>query len=308
MLNKYHSGTWLIALAAIMWSFDAPFRLFLTEELSATSIVLLEHTIVSIVVVLTLFPYLKEVRQLDRRGWLALLFVAWGGSAVATILFTQSFAYVSPSVAILLQKLQPIFAILLAVTVLRERLAKRFWVWALVAILGAYFVSFPNGWPGGGLQTNMIGVALAVGAAFLWGGSTVFGRYLLRSISFKAMTAFRFLFAFLFLFGLQASRGALVEVSLAGSEVWLYAASTGLVAGFISLFIYYRGLRTTPASVATIAELVFPVAAVAVNWFWLEESLQLMQILGGVVVLGAITRLSWLNAQMVESTQTVLVS
>ncbi len=69
-----------------------------------------------------------------------------------------------------------------------------------------------------------------------------------------------------------------------------------MASGVVSLFIYYRGLKDTKASVATLAELGFPMAAVLVNWIFITGS-QLFwpQLLGMVVLLFAVYKLSGVN-------------
>ena len=100
-MNNYRTGPWLVALAAFLWAIDAPFRKYLTADLSSTTIVFMEHILIVIIVLVGLRPYLKEFKKLNWRGWLAIAFIGFGGSALATVLFTQSFHYVNPSVAIL---------------------------------------------------------------------------------------------------------------------------------------------------------------------------------------------------------------
>jgi drug/metabolite transporter (DMT)-like permease len=143
-MNPKLFGPWLVTIAAIMWSLDAPFRKYLTGELPSTVIVLMEHLIIAVLVLIFLGRYLKELKNLNRKDWLALIFVGFGGSALATVMFTQSFHYVNPSVAILLQKIQPLVAILLAVVIMKEKISPKFWVWAALAIFGAYLISFPT--------------------------------------------------------------------------------------------------------------------------------------------------------------------
>lgn len=296
-MNPYKSGPWLVVAAALLWAVDAPFRKYLTADLSSTAIVLMEHLVIAALVFIFLWKYLGELRNLSVKEWLAVVFIAFGGSALATVFFTQSFHYVNPSVAILLQKVQPFIAILLAVIVLREKLTSRFWLWAAIGIFGAYLITFPELNPGKlGLSGSTLGVIFALLAAFLWGGSTVFGRLVLRKVSFQAMTAVRFLGALVFLLGLNVYYRTLGEVSAATGKDWLFVLIIAALAGFISLFIYYKGLRHTKASIATIGELAFPFAAVIVNWIFLDVKLDIMQIFGGLVLLLAVTRLSLVNA------------
>lgn len=296
-MNKYLAGPYLVAFAAILWAIDAPFRKYLTADLSSTTIVFMEHILIMLIVVAGFWPHLKKVVSLTTKEWWAVVFIGFGGSALATILFTQSFHYLNPSVAILLQKFQPLMAILLAAVVLREKLTKYFWLWALVAIVGAYLVSFPEVYLGGmSFSGGGLGIVLALLAAFFWGGSTVFGRYVLQNVSFQTMTAIRFVSAFLFLFIIELVSGKLPEVAAASFKDWLFVFVTAIVAGFVSLFIYYKGLSTTRASIATLAELAFPFAAVIVNWIFLDATLSPIQLAGGVILIFAITRLSLVNA------------
>lgn len=297
-MNQYKLGPWLVALAAILWAVDAPFRKFLTQDLSSTTIVFMEHLVITALVLIFFKRYFSEFRHLTWREWLAVIFIAFGGSALATVFFTQSFHYINPSVAILLQKTQPFIAILLAAVLLREKLSPRFWLWAGVGILGAYLLSFPELRVSGlEFSGGVAGIVLALSAAFLWGGSTVMGRLVLRKLSYPAMTALRFVGALLFLFLLELYFRSLGEIGRASGKDWLYVAIIAVLAGFVSLFIYYRGLRDTRASIATIAELAFPFAAVAVNWIFLDASLEWGQIAGSVILVLAVTRLSLQNSQ-----------
>lgn len=296
-MNQYRTGPWLVVVAALLWAVDAPFRKFLTGDLTSSVIVLMEHITIAVLVFLFLGRYLPELKNLSWKEWLAVLFIGFGGSALATVFFTQSFHYVNPSVSILLQKVQPFIAILLAGVVLKERLSRNFWLWAIVGVFGAYLITFPElKVTGLSLSGGAWGVVLALLAAFFWGGSTVFGRLVLRKISFQAMTAIRFLSALVFLFLLNVYYRTLGQLSSASAKDWLFVFIIAILAGFISLFIYYRGLKFTKASVATIAELAFPFSAVIVNWIFLDAKLEMGQIIGGLILLLAVMGLGRLNA------------
>lgn len=295
------TGPFLVLLAAMMWATDAPFRVHLTAELSSTLIVLAEHFVDVLFVLPLIAVGWREFAQLSWKEWAAILAIAIGGSALASIAFTQSFHYVNPSVAILLQKLQPLIAISLAALVLREHLTKRFWLWAFVALSGAYVISFPELrpqlFPGEEFNPTTMGVALALLAAFLWGASTVFGRFVLRTLDFKLMTALRFVFAFLFLLVLAGVQGTYAEVATITTTDIFFIGVIAVVSGVVSLFIYYRGLRATKASIATLAELGFPMAAVVVNWLFLDAALTPAQLGGMAVLLFAVWQLSTENVR-----------
>ena len=289
-------GPWFVAFAALLWAGDAPFRKFLTQDLTSTTIVFMEHIVIAPFALALLIGRWKEILKFSWKEWLSVVFIALGGSALATILFTQSFHYVNPSVSILLQKVQPFIAIALAALLLKEKMTKRFWLWALVGIFGAYLITFPE-LKVSGLQFagGTLGILAALGAAFFWAGSTVLGRLVLKKASFQLMTGLRFLGALFFLFLIALYYGRLDEVGQAGATDWWFVAIIALIAGLISLFIYYRGLKHTSASIATIAELAFPFSAVIINWIFLDAPLSFGQIVGGVVLRAALVGLSRVN-------------
>ena len=57
-VNNYKLGPWLVVIAALLWAVDAPFRKFLTGNLSSTAIVLMEHLVIAVLVLVFLFKYL----------------------------------------------------------------------------------------------------------------------------------------------------------------------------------------------------------------------------------------------------------
>jgi len=72
----------------------------------------------------------------------------------------------------------------------------------------------------------------------------------------------------------------------------IIALSTGMVA----LWIYYRGLKTTKASVSTILELIFPLTAVTIDIFLYHSVLKPSQYLAAAILLFAVFKISKLNS------------
>lgn len=266
-------GPALVFLAAALWATDAPFRTHLTQDLASNFIVLGEHIVSCLIAVPILLFNWANLKQISLREWGAILFIGICGSALAAVAFTESFHYVNPSVSIVLQKIQPLIAIALAAWLLGEVLHKNFWLWTAIALFGAYLVSFPNLVPqtyaGEVFNPNLIGAALALTAAALWGASTVFGKYVLRTAAFQTLTSLRFVVGLLFLILLNAAQGTFPAPGVVTGTDVLFLVIVALTSGVFSLFLYYYGLQFTRASIATIAELGFPLAAVFVNAYFI---------------------------------------
>ncbi len=280
----------------MLWATDAPFLLYLTHTLSSNFIVLGEHFIDVLIILPILFLNFSEMKKLSLKEWISIIIIAVGGSALASVAYTEAFHYINPSVAILLQKLQPVITIFLAGLILKEKKTSIFWVWAIIALIGAYLISFPNLIPktysGEQFNLNTIGISLALIAVVLWGASTVLGKFVLNKVNFKVMTGLRFLIAFVFLLLLNWQQKSFPDFSKLPATDYLFILIIAITSGVVSLLIYYKGLENCSASVATLAELGFPVAAVIINWIFLGSVLVPMQLVGMTILLFAIFRLS----------------
>ena len=217
--------------------------------------------------VLLTLPFLAgALAAVVRLGWryvLAAVVIGAGSSAVATILFTQAFVdghdFVTP---VVLQKVQPVIAVVCAGIVLGERPRRRFAFYFVPALVGAWLmgVTHPFHPAVHGLRPTFY----ALGAAGLWALGTVLGRYLARDMRFEHVATLRFLF------GLAGSAVALYVLGppgFASRHDTFWIAVLAVVTGFLALGLYYYGLQRTPAVAATLAELAFPVSATLVLYF-----------------------------------------
>ena len=296
--NGGYVSVLLVAAGAAMWGTDGILRVPLLEVASPSQIVLLEHLVLLLYSVPAVVLGWRFFRGLGVAQWISLLVIGWGGSALATLLFTQAFAVGNPTVVILLQKTQPLFAIVLAAILLRERLGWAYWPCFAVAMVGAYLISFGNLDPFAALgSAELLAAALALGAALLWGSSTVLGRLVLKDMPFHALTGARLLLAAPLLAGIVVIQGAVGGLGAAFTSEPGRVILLALIPGLLGLLLYYRGLTGTRASYATLAELAFPATAVVLNWTFLGVGVSSNQVLGFVLLWGAVFVLGYLNAK-----------
>lgn len=289
--SKY--GFWLVVLGAALWGVDPLFRVMLLEHLTSSQIVLLEHIIISLVAIPVIW---KNRQELMRVGWRqvgALLFISWGGSAIATILFTMGLSNGNLNAVLLLQKLQPLFAIILASLLLKEKLPRHFGILMIIALAGTYLLTFGFTFPIGHWSDFVqVGSLLSLGAAALWGGSTVMGRMMVGQMKVETVTSLRFVLALPLLTLITLNEGAGWNMPAFGTAAFagvsLNLIGQALLPGLLSLLVYYKGLMTTKASVATLAELSFPMAGVLINWVVFHEVITWTQILGFMLIWGVL--------------------
>ncbi|MNM71707.1 putative inner membrane transporter yiJE [compost metagenome] len=286
--GRSKTGFWLVVLGAALWGVDPLFRIILLKSMTSAQIVLLEHVIIALCVGPTLWKNRRELLGVKWKQIGALLFISWGGSALATIFFTNALASGNVNAVLLLQKLQPLFAIIMARFILKERLPRNFSLLFLIALGGTYLLTFGFNIPlGHWNEFVQIGSLLSLGAAALWGGSTVMGRMMVGQMKYETVTSLRFILALPLLMAFTWNEGAAWTLPTEAGPLSLLSINLlaqALLPGLLSLLVYYKGLTTTKASVATLAELSFPMVGVLVNWIVLGEIVTTAQICGFILI------------------------
>jgi drug/metabolite transporter, DME family len=292
-----------VAIAAVMWASDTYFRAQLIPplgKLTASQIVVVEDALIALFLSVFLVRGWAEMRRLSGRGWLAITLIGIGPQAVATVLFTASFSYHHFAETFVLQQTQPVIAIILAWIILGERRRAWFWPVAGAAIVGVYLVVFaPNlTAPLSDLSHGRLEAGLfALGAAALWASGTVLGRFVLGTLSFQTTTALRFWIALPVLVVILIGQNGSAALSHYQASYILPFLGIALIPGLLALLLYYRALQSTPATLATIAEMAYPVAATFIASapppYGFSQPLYPGQAIGTVILIAVIVTLNW---------------
>ena len=285
-------GPLFVVIAALLWSVDGLLRISL-YSLPPAVVVFYEHFLGAVVLLIFFFTWVKDLKKMTRKEWIAIAIVGLFSGALGTILYTaalQKINYTSYSVVVLLQQqLQPIWAISTAALLLKEKITKKFILWALAALFAAYFITFPN------LHVNFATGAgtitagtFALLAGLMWGSSTAISKYVLNKVNFVTGTVLRFFFAPIFSLFFIIPQGNLPAMFHVNTTQWLTLLLITFSTGMVALLFYYYGLKKTPARITTLCELVWPASAIFIDYFLFHKALTLTQWLGVAILLVAI--------------------
>jgi drug/metabolite transporter (DMT)-like permease len=286
----------LVIIAASLWAVDGIVLRPSLYSLPVPLVVLIESSIVAVLLTPFFINKFSSLKHLKRKDWLAFLGVALLGGAIGTMAITKALFYVNfvnLSVVILLQKLQPVFAISLATIFLKEKLPKEFFLWSALAIVGAYFMTFglsaPNFSTG---DKTTIAALFALLAAFSFSSSTVLSKRALRNVDFGMGTYLRFLFASIIMMIIAATTGDILSAAEVSTKQIIIFLIIAFTTGGAAIFLYYYGLKKISASVASICELAFPLTAVVLEYFVHGNILSPIQWIGAAVLLISILKVS----------------
>jgi len=296
-------GAAIIGLSATMWGFDGIVLTPRLSNLNVPFVVFTLHLIPFLLMSPFLFKRFPLLKTLNKPEVFSLFMVALFGGSIGTMAIVKALFLVnfqSLSIVVLLQKLQPVFAITLAALFLKEKLRRNFIVWAIIALLAGYFLTFGLHLPQFQKDQNTIYASLfAVLAAFSFGSSTVFSKKILGKLDFITATFFRY--------GLTSTLMFLVVLSFGQlSEFQNITANNAMIIGIISattgsgaIFLYYYGLKKVKAIIATIMELFFPMSAVIFDYFINDHILSPIQWISAAVMIFAIINLNTDNTKAI---------
>lgn len=299
------TGTIAISISAMLWGLDGVIltpRLF---NLDVFYVVFILHVIPFIIMNFFFYKEYSKIKIFNRADYFTLLLISIFGGAIGTLSIVKALFLVNfeqLTVVILLQKLQPVFAISLAAFFLKEKLKRNFLWWAAVAIISGYFMTFGLRLPNFSTSSNTIYAALlALLAAFSFGSSTVFSKKILEKYDFKTATFYRYGFTSLFMLFILLVGGKFSQFYLTTTENWVYFFIIAITTGSGAIFLYYYGLTRVKAIIATICELFFPMTAVILDYFVNGTILSTTQWISAVIMIFAIISL---NAKNTKDTAT----
>jgi drug/metabolite transporter (DMT)-like permease len=294
-------GYLVVVAAALMWAVSGTSSKFLFNQgITPVQVVQLRVTFSAAFLFLILLGARRSLLEISLRDipYFALL----GISGMAMISFTYFYAIskINVAVAILLEYLAPVFIAVFYAFTAPEKLTRTTLVALTLSVfgcylaVGAYNVNF--------LALNWRGVLAGVlsGLAYAW--YTIYGERGMRRYDPWTVVFYSFLFASFF-WNLAAPFGAF-RVSYTAVQ-WFWIAYIVVFGTAVPFGLYTMGISLIRSTRASVTATLEPIAAAFAAWIFLGEFLDLLQILGGVLVIASIIILQ-LKREYDQSTSSII--
>lgn len=197
----------------------------------------------------------------------ALLFVAayrLPGGVAATVIATQ-----------------PLVVVILSGPLLHVRHTPLAWGAAISGVAGVGLLVL-----GPSARLDTIGIIAAISGALCVALGTVLTKRWLSPLPVAAFTAWQLVFGGIFLVPLallfEEPVAVLTQSNIAG---YLYL---GIIGTGLTYALWFRGIRRLSASAVSLLGLLSPIVATLLGYLLLQQSLTIMQVIGGLLVLGSI--------------------
>ncbi len=194
----------------------------------------------------------------------------------------------SASTAAVIFSMNPVFTVLIASLVLRERLGALGWLGVSLGLLGAFTAITGFRFSGIFARGDFPGSILVLASAATWSVYTVYGkryseRYGSLVLSFLTMAVGSTLLAVLL-----TVQGGWREMAGYNPRAWAWLVYLGVVTVGLGYILYFEGMRRVPASRGASLFYLKPVLALIIAHFTLGEPVTYAMLLASVMVASGI--------------------
>ncbi|MCC3357029.1 DMT family transporter [Bacillus sp. REN16] len=190
----------------------------------------------------------------------------------------------SISVAAILLYTAPAFVTIFARLLFKEKLTIRKMLALAVTIVGCAFVVgvFPK-FSG---TISLFGLVVGIGSGFFYALYSIFGKFALEKYDSLTVTVYTFIFAAVAVTpfsGIWSALNLFTDI-----KSWLYIIGLGFLSTMLAFILYTKGLQYVESSRASIIATIEPVVAAIIGFFVFQETLQMWQYVGIMMVIAAV--------------------
>lgn len=242
----YNKGMSLVFLTAIISGFSIFINKYSVAVVNPYIFVFLKNIVVTVMLscLILAFTDWKLFFALKKKQWLQLIFVGLIGGSVPFLLFFKGLALTSAAQGAFIHKTMFIYAAILAVVFLKEKINKQFLIGALFLLVGSVLSlkTLPTAFGRGDLFIFL--------ATLLWAIENSISKYILKELPSKIVAWGRMFFGSIFIFVYIVSTSQVHLLGNLGWEqiIWTLVTSA-LLFGYV--LTWYSGLKQVSLSKAT---------------------------------------------------------
>ncbi|MFD7439389.1 DMT family transporter [Streptomyces sp. NPDC059861] len=280
-MNAYSRPRSFLALAGVvvLWASAFPAIRVGVDDLGVAALSFLRLAIAA--VVLAAFAPFLGVRRPRRRDLPLIVLAGATGMTAYQVLLNWGEVHVSAGTASMLIAVAPVFSVLLGRSFLSEPVTRSVLIGSGVALGGSVTVAL-----GGGSAGFSAGALVVLAAAVVQGVYHVVSKPLLRHYSGMEVATYAMVAGTVL--ALPLLPATVHAVAAASSEALASAAYLGLLPSAVGFVLWGYAVARLPLAVSTAALYLVPPVALVVSFVWLSEIPHLVEVLGGVVIVGGV--------------------
>lgn len=212
-----------------------------------------------------------------------LLLLLFSGMAMGInwILLFEAYKHTTISAATLSYYFAPVIVTVVCPILFREKLGKKQLLCFIMSTLGLVLIIGFEGMGGG---NHVLGILLGLGAAVFYATVILLNKFI-KNVEGIHRTFLQFLAAIVILAPYVLLTGDL-QIGKLDGKGWVCLLAVGLIHTGITYCMYFSALKELKGQEIAILSYLDPLVAVAISFFVLGEDMTILQMLGGILILG----------------------
>lgn len=212
-----------------------------------------------------------------------LLLLLFSGMAMGVnwILLFEAYKHTTISAATLSYYFAPVIVTVVCPILFREKLGKKQLLCFIMSTLGLVLIIGFEGMGGG---NHVLGILLGLGAAVFYATVILLNKFI-KNVEGIHRTFLQFLAAIVILVPYVLLTGDL-QIGKLDGKGWVCLLAVGLIHTGITYCMYFSALKELKGQEIAILSYLDPLVAVAISFFILGEEMTILQMLGGILILG----------------------
>lgn len=252
--------------------------------LSSAQIALVRGVIGSLFLIITgLIMKRKPSLKAIKRNFIY-LFLSGAALGFNWILLFEAYRNTSITNATLSYYLAPVIVVAISPFVLKEGLTRKSILCVFTAMLGMILL-IKTGGEGSIYSEEMVGIGFGLGAAVLYAMVIILNK-LIKEMSGLETTIIQLTIASLVLTPYVLLQGA-VPLNIIDAKSMIYLILVGLINTGVAYLLYFSSIQRLEGQTVAILSYIDPVSAVLMSVIFIGEKISVIQLLGGVLILGS---------------------
>lgn len=278
-MKKIFNPRLLIILSMAIWG---TISIFVRNiSISSGELALYRAVLASILILLYLILSKHKIPFAQIKREIPLLLASGITLGFNWIFLFEAYKYTTVSVATLSYYFAPVIVTLACPILFKERLTLKQIICFIMSTLGIVLITGLGELNG---SNNLLGIAFGLGAAVLYATVVLINKFI-KNVNGIHRTLLQFLASIVILIPYVLFTSGINIGTLNGSG-WINLLIIGFIHTGILYCVYFSSLKDVPGQEAAILSYIDPLVAVLVSVTILGESMTLLQIAGGVLILG----------------------
>lgn len=274
----------LLVMLSVIWGGSYFFIGIAVRELSPL-VVVMARVMIAAAVLLPVHLLLQGALPRDRASWIGVAGMSILNNVIPFLLIANGQTMIASGLASVINATTPMFGAVIIALAGDERMLARKVVGIAVGIAG---VAVLKGGSLLGAGNQSLGILLCLGAAASYGLSGLWARKMLKGMAPLSMATGQLMVSSAVMLVLAFALDQPMTLLHASGQTWAAVLGLALLATSLAYIIFFRIVARSGAANVLLVTMMIPPSAIFMGYLVLHETLELREIIGAVIIIGAL--------------------